>query len=191
MGLDHLCKKISKACGALSKLRHCVGIDTLKTIYYALVNSYLRYGLLTWGNASATVLKPLNVLNNRVLRIITFAPLGRLDTSIIFEHLNILNVEKMFLLEAGKFIYKSKNNLLPLETIATHFSRNSAQSHSYFTRNHATNNVVPLQFLSNFAKKSIQLKADEIWSDIPTEIGLATSYNVFKYSFKKYLITQQ
>ena len=92
--VDYICNKISKVCGALSKLRHCVGIDTLKTIYYALVNSYLRYGILIWGNASHTVLHPLNVLNNRVLRIITFAPLGRLDPSIIYDHLKILNLEK-------------------------------------------------------------------------------------------------
>ena len=35
--------KISKACGALAKLRNCVGIDVLKYVYHALVHSYLRY----------------------------------------------------------------------------------------------------------------------------------------------------
>ena len=53
--VEYISNKISKACGALSKLRHCIGIDTLKTIYYALVNSYLRYGLIAWGNASPSI----------------------------------------------------------------------------------------------------------------------------------------
>ena len=87
--IDYICKKISKACGALSKTRHCIGIETLKNIYYALVNSYLRYGISSWGNASSEVLKPLNVLINRVVRIMSFAPLGRLSQNVQDKFTNI------------------------------------------------------------------------------------------------------
>ena len=34
-------------------------------------------------------------MNNKVLRIITFAPFGRLDISIIYEHLKILPLENL------------------------------------------------------------------------------------------------
>ena len=97
----------------------------------------------------------------------------------------------MFLLETWKFIYKSKNALLPVQTIATHFNRNSSRSHDHFTRNRSANNlsVVPLHLLSYFAQKSIQLKADELWLDIPNDIRQAESYNIFKYLYKKHLIT--
>ena len=161
----------------------------MKTINYALVNSYLRYGLLAWGNASNNILRPLTALNNRVLRIIAFAPLGRLDTSIIFDHLKILPLEKMFIFEEGKFLYKAKNDILPLQTIATHFCRNAGSvSHRYATRNRANNNIVPFSLLSSCAQKSIQMKTDRIWSDIPVEIKEAESFNVFKYLFKKHLL---
>ena len=46
--IKYICSKISKACGALAKLRHFVGIDILKNVYHALVHSYLRYGILIW-----------------------------------------------------------------------------------------------------------------------------------------------
>ena len=118
--IDYICKKISKACGALSKTRHCIGIETLKNIYYALVNSYLRYGISSWGNASSEVLKPLNVLVNQVVRIMSFAPLGRLSQNKqrqIYKHLNILDVNSTFLLETSKFIFKSKNDLLPFTNL--------------------------------------------------------------------------
>ena len=191
--VDYLCKKISKACGALAKLRHCVGIDTLKTIYYALVNSYLRYGLLAWGSASSSVLQPLNVLNNKVLRIMTFAPLGRLDTSIIYDHLQILNLEKTYLLEAGKFIFKSKNNTLPLKSIATHFSRVQNTTHGHFTRSctRSCKNllpIVPFHLLSSYAQKSLQLKAEQIWSTFPLDLKQAGSFSIFKAGLKKYLL---
>ena len=188
---DYLCKKISKACGALAKVRHCVGIDTLKTIYYALVHSYLRYGLLTWGSASSSVLKPLNVLNNKVLRILTFAPLGRLDTSLIYDHLKILNLEKNYLLEAGKFIFKAKNDILPLKSIATHFNRTPNTTHGHFTRSTRAHNLlpnVPIHFLSSYAQKSLQLKSEQIWSTFPLDIKQAESFSIFKIRLKNYLL---
>ena len=60
--IEYISQKISKACGALSKIRHCVDIETLKTVYYALVHSYLSYGIVVWGNASESILKPLHAL---------------------------------------------------------------------------------------------------------------------------------
>ncbi len=88
--INHLCSKIAKACGALSKMRHIVGIETLKSIYHALINSYLRYGILSWGNASSESLKPLNTLINRAIRIMSFAPYGKLNIKPIFDHLKLL-----------------------------------------------------------------------------------------------------
>ena len=99
--IDYISGKISKACGALSKIRHSVDIDTLKTVYYALVHSYLRYGIIAWGNATENILKPLHSLLNRVVRIMTFAPF-RIDTKPIFDFLKILNVDQLFEFEISK-----------------------------------------------------------------------------------------
>ena len=77
--VDYLCRKIVKGCGGLAKLRHCVNINILKNVYYALIHSYLRYGIAVWGNASANILKPLQTIVNKALRIMTFAPFGNID----------------------------------------------------------------------------------------------------------------
>ena len=107
--MNYLCTKLSKACGALAKTRHFVSEGVIKNIYYALINSYLRYGLIAWGNASFETLQPIRVLVNRAIRIMYFAPFGRLDTEPIYKYFNILNVDDTFLLETGKLIYKFKN----------------------------------------------------------------------------------
>ena len=57
--VDYICKKVTKVCGILAKLRHCVGYDILKMVYHALVASHLQYCNLIWGNANETILKPL------------------------------------------------------------------------------------------------------------------------------------
>jgi len=71
--IQYITKKVLKACGAIAKLRHCVCIDTLKNVYYSLVYSYIRYGLMIWGNSSSSALSSLHTALHKVLRVMTFA----------------------------------------------------------------------------------------------------------------------
>ena len=87
---------------------------TFTVVYYALANSYLRYGILAWGNATDSIIQPLDTLINRCVRIMSFAPFGHIQISPIYECLDILNVENTFNLETAKFIFKSINGLLPI-----------------------------------------------------------------------------
>ena len=72
--MKYIGTKISEACVALAKLRNCVGIDILKNVNHALVHSYLCCGILVWGHATQSVLKPLEILVNKAIRIMTFVP---------------------------------------------------------------------------------------------------------------------
>jgi len=47
--LDVMCKKLSKVCGIIYKLRHYVPISNLKLIYYSMFHSHLQCSLLNWG----------------------------------------------------------------------------------------------------------------------------------------------
>ena len=77
-------------------------------MYHALVNSYIRYGIVVWGGASSSALKPLQTLLNKAIRIISFAPYGNLDLIPAYKELQLLTVEKTYALELAKLTYKSK-----------------------------------------------------------------------------------
>ena len=47
--LSQLCKKLSQGTALLSKFRHYVSKDLLKTIYYSMFNSRLIYASEIWG----------------------------------------------------------------------------------------------------------------------------------------------
>ena len=47
--IAYIMKKIIKASGIISKIRHYVNRNAMKLIYYALVYPYLIYGNLVWG----------------------------------------------------------------------------------------------------------------------------------------------
>ena len=166
--VNYICSKISKSCGALAKLRHCVDTKTLLNVYHALVNSYIRYGIIVWGNASKNIIKPLQTVLNKAIRIITFAPFGNLDLTPAYKQLNILTVEQTCNFEIAKFNYKFLNNLLPT-SIGNYFEFSSEQyNHSHYVRNR----LRPIRFLSNSktGEKSIQYKSFHLWKDIPNDI---------------------
>ncbi len=184
--IEYISAKIAKACGVLAKLRHCLTSKLLIEIYHALIHSYLRYGILTWGNASDSTLKPLQTLINRALRIMTFAPFGRIDLKPLYSDLHILDVKNTCFLETSKFMFKRKNQLLPIR-FANHFeNRYSSTSNVYDLRSGVRRNHIVTRLLSS--ESSIQIRGERLWNGIPDIIKQATTSTGFKRLVKCMLI---
>ena len=90
----------------MAKIRNCVEIETIREIYHALVHSYMKYGVLAWGTASKTALKPLQSVVKRAIKIMTFAPFHHFDLNPLFEILEILDFEQVYTLEVAKLAYR-------------------------------------------------------------------------------------
>ena len=192
--IEYICKKISKGCGSLAKIRHSAHIDTLISVYYALVYSYIRYGITSWGNASSTTLQPLVSLTTRAVRIMTFAPYGNIDVDSIYKYLDILQIPQVIKLETGKFLFKSHNDLLPTENIANHFEvRNSnvLGLRDRETINHKIINLNTINHKSSHGEKSLQYRGTKVWSDIPEDIRNSNSLKVFNKHYKAHLIADE
>ena len=95
-----------------ARIRNCVSIDVLKSVlYHALVHPYLRYGILVWGHAAPTVLKPLETLANKAIRIMTFAPFGAVDLKPVYKQLkNIRRFLKFVCLKLGNSNLNTKKS---------------------------------------------------------------------------------
>ena len=69
----NLVKKLSRANGILSKLRHNAPIETCLQVYYAIFYSHLIYGCNIWGLTTEENLNKIEVLQKKCLRIMTFS----------------------------------------------------------------------------------------------------------------------
>ena len=186
----YLQSKIAKACGAMAKLRHCVSIDVLKNVYYALVHSYIRYGIIVWGNAAPSVLKPLQITVNRVLRIMTFAPFGNIDLQPMYDYLKVLDIDKTFMLETGKFMFKSENGLMTPH-IGGYFEIDPhVNLHSYGLRSRSANIPTRLVAHKKLSEKSLQIRGKKLMKTFPSDILNSESFNIFKYSLKNFLLNE-
>ncbi len=183
--IDYLSEKISKSCGILSKLRHILELDTLREVYHALVHSYVRYGIIAWGTAAKTNLKPLQTIINRAIRLMSFAPMGNIDLQPIFEILEVLNIDQTYALEVGKFAYQDKNSLMPTR-VAKFFEINRNEN-TRVTRQR-TANIERISSNTTFGEKSIQKTILEGWENIPGEIRHSPWLKSFKRMYKSHLI---
>ena len=100
-------------CGIFAKLRHCCGIDLLKTVYHALVESHLLYCNLIWGNTNDKILDPLIKLQDKIIRIICFVPNHERNMKSLYKKLGLLDLKLLHKLSTAKFMFKFKNEKLP------------------------------------------------------------------------------
>lgn len=186
--IEHITQKISKVCGAMARLRHCVNFEVLKNVYYALVHSYIRYGIIVWGNASQSSLKPLQTAVNKVLRIMTFAPFGNIDLQPMYDFVKVLDVNKTFSLETGKFMYKQEN-LLIAPQIGGYFETDPyVNQHGYGLRSRSLNIPTRIVRRTKSSEKSLQIRGKKLIDCLPVEIKNAESFGIFKKMYKTFLL---
>ena len=158
--IEKMCAKLASVCGILSKVRHFLDRNSLMLIYNSLVESRLRYGILSWSTASDHQLNRLKVLQNRALRFIDFSSIGTYMPPLYF-HYKVLQLNDLIKLQRVTYMYCYQNNELPF-VFNSYFSR---PSHSHDTRYACTNYSVHLHG-SNYSKTSMEILGQKTWADV-------------------------
>ena len=70
--IAHIASKISKTIGIIASLKHFVPLNTLHHIYISLIQPYLLYGIVAWGQAAKTYKNKILILQKRALRLMFF-----------------------------------------------------------------------------------------------------------------------
>jgi len=107
-----LCWKLSQACGVVCKIRNFADIKILRLIYFSLFHSNFQYYIVDWGRAYKTVIRPVQVLQNPIVKYMTFRNRTS-SASNIFKLLNIIKVSNLYQLNLEKFMYKYNADILP------------------------------------------------------------------------------
>ena len=72
--IDFVYKKIIKFTSIFYKIRTKINSELLKTLYFAFVYPHILYGIEIYGNTYHTYLSRLEILNNKILRIVQKKP---------------------------------------------------------------------------------------------------------------------
>ena len=151
----------------LSKIRKCVSLKILRSIYFAIFNSYLSYCCLVWAQNCSTIQR-IVILQKKAVKIINFQP-RNCHTSPLFKQSSILKFQDKICLENILFVSKSFNNLSP-SVFNTWFSFSSDQ-HNYESSSSTQGNLTKLCYKKNsYEKYSITVSVVESWNKIQKQL---------------------
>ena len=174
--IKHLCQKVSRTIGIFYKLRDHVPKTILISIYYSLAYPYFTYGNILWGGSYATHLKPLELLQKKLIRIICNTTYLA-HTTPLFKLTGILKLPDIHTYITALHMYKLTKN--------PNFNNNA---HQYNTRNRS--NIQPQFQRLTTTQKSLNYTGPKIWNSIPIEIKNKPSLQSFKNHLKQHLIDQ-
>ena len=191
--INALSKKVSRAIGVLYKLRPFVTSKTLISVYYAIIYPFLLYGIVLWGNVSTTLIKPLYILQKKIVRMITYndkysTTTGLLSHSLpLFHKLKMLNILDIHKQHVGKFVFESVNGLGPSKSILKFTRASEIHDHNrrFAEQGNFFNNGVRT---NRYGLKALKIHGTKVWESIPINIRESRTTKSFNFKYKRYLI---
>ena len=155
--INYVNLKISRGKAILTKLRHYVSKDTLDMLYFTFVQPNIDYGLIVWGSATPSALKPIQTNIKKTIRKMLFKKSNH-PTEPLFQKLNILDFEKLKLLKIGIFMWKVLNDKVP-QTLKDHFSIRE-RNYAIYGHNNAKFHL-PLAITNLFKQDTVYIIKDQ------------------------------
>ena len=151
--------KIAKNIGLMYKAKPFLDKESLLSLYFSYIHSYVNYANLVWGSTHRTNLKKIHSQQKHALRII-YNKDKYFHTKELFKDCNILNVYKLNLFNISIFMHKVKSGTSP-----SAFDNNfEIPSHSYPTRFSHKNYTKPKMKLKK-CRFRISIRGPTIWND--------------------------
>lgn len=165
--------KLSSFTYALNELKKTTDLKSATNAYYAYAHSWLRYGILLWGNS--TQADTLFIIKKKCIRILTNTD-RMTSCRQHFKKLNILTLTCLYILEVCLFV-KKRPELFPL-----------TKDHHTRDRNLRNKNrlAMPTSSLTLF-HSGPYVMAIKVYNKIPRILKHMTNFNLFRNNLTRYL----
>ena len=178
---QHVISKVSRLAGIFNKIRNFLPSHALKTIYYALVQPHLQYGIIFWSGVNKTNLNKIFRIQKKIVRFITNSD-HLAHTTPLFKNLSILKLDDIRKLEMAKFIFND------IEGPNFFHFINQSSLHSYHTRNQLSLRLP--QPRSNILLRSVFYEGIKIFNSLDQSLRSCNTTTTFKFKFKFSLISE-
>ena len=153
-------------------------------MYYALVQSHLIYGILSWDSVCKSAIKPFCVIVNRIAvgpqephvkgMVVTM-----LSQSPLYQKLQILQILQFYSIELLKFMFSYQRNLLTAHS-NTYFDKVKAM-HTHGTRMASQSKLFIPRHNTVTAQKSYLIYSGAVmWNSLPKQITVTQSHHFTK-----------
>ena len=133
-------------------------------IYRSLIEPYISYGLIAWGQAANIYLDKVVILQKRALRLMSSAD-SKAHSAPLFVHSRILPVTMPNYHSVSCMVYYINNYRVP-SNISVHLT-NSEQVYHHFTRFSAAGNLYVKASRTNQLLFSFAIIGVRVWNSTP------------------------
>ena len=183
--VQNLKKKLSKTCGLIFKLRHYVPLSTCRILYYSMFHSVSLYSLINWGRASNSLLRKIELLQNKFIRACLFQP-HKTHVKLLFSKFQALKSKDVINMEFVKFSYQYENHMLPLSFDNYFIKLESIRNYS--TRQKSAGGFFYRSINSEYRRKRWHHICLKVWESITVE-QKNCSFSSYKQRYKSSVLT--
>ena len=181
----NLVNKLRRSNGMLSKIRHYVPVDVLRSIYYAIFESHLSYCCMVWGQKGNKIVDKLITLQNAAMRLLTFST-PRQSSKPLYHQLGILQFRQQVELQNVVLVNSSLNKLAPISLQNMFVLRRDAHERNLRNPLRITQNNVRT---TRFGLNSIKSQCISVWNkfvdfDVISDVNWPMSNNSLKKTIK-------
>ena len=183
---DHcncLIQDLVKLSNSFKIIKNFISDKNKYKLYNAYVLPKLRYGLEVYGNTSKGNMQKVQVMQNRILKVL-FNKDFLMPTKELHKELTLLLVNDMHKHLIVQFVYKAKHKHLP--SIFDNYYQENQSLHNYSTR--YANQLHPPYSRTVTGSKSIKISGVKAWNELPNYLTSIDSFSLFKKKTKQHYL---
>ena len=179
-----LCNKLKCFFSIFYNIRNYVNKDHIRVIYYTMIYSRIKYGCIVYGLTSVDNLEKIQVMQNKLLKVISHKPY-RFSTNKLHNELFLLKFEDIVKQEILSFVHDYVHSKLP------------SVFANYFQHRHSLADILsglkPLRLIipihkTNIGANTVKVKGSKFFNDEASNISLNYSLKTFRYKIKKKIL---
>jgi hypothetical protein len=174
--INTLCKKMRSCAFQLYNLKYILPFSLLRSVYIALTESIITYGILAWGNATKTHIQQITLLQTKILRRMIPDDKREVIKSVagIYEFCRVLPVN---------LIYEFR---LYLQFYFTDTFRN-LEDPKINTRARSKGIFQIPKHNNKHGKRTLRHSIPTLFNQLPTDMKTIKSYKCLKLEMKKFM----
>ena len=182
--INEVCNKLKRLFHVFYSIRGFLSKENIRTIYYALVYSRIKYGIAVYGQAKLTKIRKIQILQNQLIKVLA-GKKYRYPTDELHNEFNLLKVQDITKQEVLTFVFNFFLGGLPI--IFKNYYETFADNHDINTRN-ANLNIRKIRRNNNFGAKCIKTIGADLWNDLSIEIRKSSNTKQFRFNYRKFIL---
>ena len=183
--INEICNKLKRLFHIFYNIRDYLSKENIKTIYYTLIYSRIKYGITLFSQAGSSKLKKIQTLQNQLLKVLLKKEY-RYSTNELHKSLDILKVNDIAEQEIATFVHKYFLNKLP--PVFNDYFKTLAQQHQRNTRNgHYLLSI--LSHKTDIPSSSMRISGAKVWNNLNINLKNIPTVKNFRNEFKSQRIS--